>query len=60
MTREELDRLPLSMNGAASGTGPTSIGGAGADRFQTSMEGSPRLVDLYILTKSFVEFTNLT
>ena len=48
------------MNGAASGTGPTSIGGAGADRYQTSMEGSPRLVDIYTFTKSFLEFTNLT
>ncbi|XP_046630760.1 spectrin beta chain, non-erythrocytic 1-like isoform X4 [Daphnia pulicaria] len=42
LTREELDRLPLNMNGAASGSGPNSVSG-GSERFQGSIEGSPRI-----------------
>ncbi|EFX83273.1 hypothetical protein DAPPUDRAFT_239998 [Daphnia pulex] len=42
LTREELDRLPLNMNGAASGSGPNSVSG-GSECFQRSIEGSPRI-----------------
>lgn len=41
LTREELERLPLSMNGAAS-SGPASVTG-NSERFRdSSREGSPR------------------
>lgn len=42
LTREELDRLPLSLNGAPGSSGPNSISGSGSDRIYGSIESSPR------------------
>jgi len=40
LTREELERLPLTLNGTSSTgvSGPNSVSGSGSDR----LEGSPR------------------
>lgn len=55
LSREEMERLPLNMNGAASGSNVSSVStGAGV---QGSVEGSPRFVKMLMMNFQFESLT---